>query len=63
MKGVPREAAESLLQMMFRKEMYTGVVLVRSEIETCDAADYTAFNDEDEVFLYKTKWAMRISEP
>ena len=63
MKGVPREAAESLLQMMFRKEMYTGVVLVRSEIETSDAADYTAFNEDDEVFLYKTKWAMRISEP
>ena len=63
MKGVPREVAEGLLQMMFKKEMYTGVVLVRSEIETCDAADYTAFNEEDEILQYKAKWAMRISEP
>ena len=63
LKEIPRDTAESILQMMFPREMYTGVVLVRSELESSDAADYTAFSEEDEIFLYKTKWAMRISEP
>lgn len=63
MKMVPRETAEELLQMMFPREMYTGVVLVKSEIETCDSASYTAFNEEDEIMIYEAMWAMRVSEP
>lgn len=62
-QGVPREAAEALLQMMFPREMYTGVVLAKSEIETCDSAGYTAFNEEDEILQYDAMWVMRISEP
>ena len=63
MQGVPRELAESMLQMMFPREMYTGVVLAKSELETCDSAGYIAFNEDDEILNYDAVWAMRISEP
>lgn len=63
MKEIPREQAELVLEMMFPKEMYTGVVLQRSEIETSDAAGYTAFNEEDEILQYDALWVMRVSEP
>lgn len=63
MQGIPREQAELVLEMMFPKEMYTGVVLIKSEIETCDSAGYTAFNEEDEILQYDPLWVMRVSEP
>lgn len=63
MQGVPRDAAEALLRMMFRKEMYTGVVLSKSELETYDSASYTSLNEEDEILLYEAMWVMRVSEP
>lgn len=63
MKSVPREFAESFLQMMFPKEMYTGWVLTRSEIETCDSNGYIAIDEAGERRNYDAMWAMRISEP
>ena len=63
MKGVSRKVAEELLQTMFPKEMYTGKTLVRSELESCDSADYTAINEYDEILIYKALWVMRVSEP
>lgn len=63
MKEIPRAHAEMVLQMMFPREMYTGVVLQKSEIETCDSAGYTAFNEDDEILQYDALWVMRVSEP
>lgn len=61
--GLSRSEAEIMLKMMFPKEMYEGMVLTRSEIETDDSADYVSFSDDKGIKRYKTLWAMRVSEP
>lgn len=63
MKGVPRDAAEALLRMMFPKELYTGLILSKSEIETCDSANYIAFDEKDRILTFEAMWVMRVSEP
>ena len=61
--GIPEAEVETILQMMFPKEMYEGMMLIRNEIETDDSADYVSLTETDRVMNYKTLWAMRVSEP
>ena len=58
-----RETLESVIHSMVPKSMYSGSVLIKSEIETSDSAGYTAIDENDIIFEYKTIFAMRISEP
>lgn len=63
MKEFPREQAEMVLQMMFPRDVYSGVILQKNEIETIDSAGYTAINEDDEIMRYDALWVMRVSEP
>ncbi len=61
--GLPREMMEKLLVTMFPAQMYAGIELVRSEVETDDSAGYLAFDEYDNLHEYQVIWAMRVSEP
>lgn len=63
MQGIPKELAESLLTSMIPKEIYSGIALTKSEIETDDSAGYLSFDESERTMKYETLWAMRISEP
>lgn len=61
--GFSREEVINMISPFLSKEVYTGKMLVRSEIETDDSADYISFTEDDRLETYKTVWAMRVSEP
>ena len=61
--GISNAEAEIMLKTMFPNEMYEGMLLTRSEIETDDSADYVSFSGGKGVKRYVTLWAMRVSEP
>lgn len=61
--GLAREDVLNMVKPYLSKEVYTGKMLVRSEVETDDSADYVSFTEADSLETYKAMWAMRVSEP
>ena len=61
--GLAREDVLNMVKPYLSKEVYSGKMLVRSEVETDDSADYVSFTEDDSLETYKAMWAMRVSEP